>query len=385
MKNLAVAFVVILTAACGGPKQFGSVCDDPNAPDACNQACDPTPGAGASCPNGFYCSEDGRCDAECTQSGGQCGSGYTCTANGRCEMDPQNNPTGPDASCPAVNFTAKAVTPSISLLIDRSGSMAEAIGNTSRYNAIRTSLVDPTNGVITKLQTKAYFGASLYSSDTPCPRLYSVGRALNNRDGIANLINSQNPNGNTPTGPSIDQTVAQFAATPPPAGSPPIIVLATDGLPNECNDSTNTTLGQSKSINAAKAAYAAGIKLFILAVGNGINDAHLQAMANAGAGVQAGQPNAPYYISNTPQDLTTAFNQIIGGVISCDLMINGNVDPAQAAGGTVILNGMSLMYGTDWTLVGGNTIRLLGQACETLKGSANPVVTASFPCGTVIL
>jgi hypothetical protein len=384
MKNLAVAFVVILTAACGGPKTFGSVCDDPSAPDACNQTCDPAPGASSSCPAGFYCSEDGKCDAECTQSGGQCGAGYTCTANGRCEMDATNNPSGPDASCPAVNFTAKAVTPSISLLIDRSGSMAEPIGNTNRYSAIRTSLVDPTNGVITKLQNKAYFGASLYSTDSPCPRLYSVPRAINNAPAIANLINSQAPQGNTPTGPSIDQAVAAFATAPPPPGSPPIIVLATDGLPNECN-SNDTTVGQAKSITAAKAAYAAGIKLFILAVGNGINDAHLQGMANAGAGVQAGQPNAPFYVSNTPQDLTNAFNQIIGGVISCDLMINGNVEPSQAAGGQVVLNGMQLMYGTDWTLVGGNTIRLLGAACDTLKNSTNPVVTASFPCGTVIL
>jgi hypothetical protein len=30
-------------------------------------------------------------------------------------------------------------------------------------------------------------------------------------------------------------------------------------------------------------------------------------------------------------------------------------------------------------------IRLLGQACETLKNSSNPQVQASFPCGSVIL
>src|SRR5688572_3151608 len=231
MKNLVVAFVVVLTAACGGPKQFGSVCDDPSAPDACNQPCDPAPGAAQTCPAGFYCSEDGKCDAECTQTGGQCGSGYVCTANGRCESDGTGpGPNGPDASCPAVNFTAKAVTPSIHLLIDRSGSMNDPIGGTSRYNAVRTSLIDSTNGVITKLQSKAYFGASLYSTDAPCPKLYTVNRNLMNRDNIAGLINSQSPNGNTPTGPSIDQAVATFAAQPPPAGSPPIIVLATDGL-----------------------------------------------------------------------------------------------------------------------------------------------------------
>ena len=384
-KNLAVAFVLALTAAaCGGPKQFGSVCDDPNAPEACNQACDPAPGAAQSCPAGFYCSEDGRCDAECTLGGSQCGDGYQCTANGRCEStDPGPGMTGPDASCPAVNFTAKAVTPSIQLLIDRSGSMDENIGNISRYDAVENALVNATTGVVTKLQGKAYFGASLYSTDAPCPKLYNVGRSINNRDAIAQLINSQSPAGNTPTGGSIDQVVADFAANPPPAGSPPIIVLATDGLPNNCDG--NSTAGQQKAIQAAQASYAAGIRLFILAVGNGIADNHLQAMANAGAGVQAGQPNAPYYVSNTPQDLENAFNQIIGGVLSCELMISGSIDQSQAAGGTVVLNGMTLQYGTDWELSGPSTIKLLGQACETLKGSVNPTVTASFPCGSILL
>ena len=384
MKNLAVAFVVALTAAaCGGPKQFGTVCDDPNAPEACNQSCDPTPGAAQSCPSGFYCSEDGKCDAECTPSGGQCGDGYTCTAEGRCVGDDMPVPTGPDASCPAVNFTAKAVTPSIQLLIDRSGSMDQSIGAVDRYTAVRNALVDPTDGVVTKLQSKAYFGASLYSTDAPCPKLYSVPRALSNRDAIATLINSQSPAGNTPTGGAIDQVVAGFAANPPPAGSPPIIVLATDGLPNNCDG--DSAAGQQKAIQAATASYAAGIRLFVLAVGNGIADNHLQAMANAGAGVQAGQPNAPYYVSNSPADLANAFNQIIGGVLSCELMINGNVDQSQAAGGTVVLNGMTLQYGTDWELATPNTIRLLGQACENLKSSINPVVTASFPCGSILL
>jgi hypothetical protein len=35
--------------------------------------------------------------------------------------------------------------------------------------------------------------------------------------------------------------------------------------------------------------------------------------------------------------------------------------------------------------VGGNTIELIGAACDTLKTSSNPVVDASFPCGSVIL
>ena len=111
----------------------------------------------------------------------------------------------------------------------------------------------------------------------------------------------------------------------------------------------------------------------------------LQAMANAGQGVQANQPNAKYYTANSPAELQMAFQQIIGGVVSCELQINGTVDPGQAAGGSVTLNGMQLTYGTDWTVVNGSTIKLLGAACDTLKSSTNPMVSASFPCGSVIL
>jgi hypothetical protein len=309
-----------------------------------------------------------------------------CTPSQIDQGDPGTG--GPDASvnpgdpeeCANVNFVATPVIPSIELLIDRSGSMNESIGNQTRYQAVRESLVG-TAGVVTELETKAHFGASLYSTDSPCPKLYSVGRAMQNRNSIAQLIDSQQPEGNTPTGPSIEQATAAFLANPPPADSPPVIVLATDGLPNGCNGGN----GEQASINAAAAAFAADIRLFVLAVGNGINDGHLQAVANAGAGVTAGQPNAPFYVANTPADLRAAFDQIISSVVSCELQISATIDESQAAAGTVTVNGVTLTYGTDWELVNGNTIRLLGQACTDLKASANPMVQASFPCGAIIL
>jgi len=285
---------------------------------------------------------------------------------------------GPDASCPAVHFAATQVTPSIQLLIDRSGSMDTTLPgtNTSRYQAMHDALVGST-GVVSQLQNKVYFGASLFSADAPCPKLYSQPRAMANATTIKSLIESQSPNGNTPTAPSIDAVVADFAANPPPMGSPPVIVLATDGLPNSCNANDDTT---AETVTAAGKAYAAGIRVFVLGIA-GVNDSFLQQVAAAGVGMA----NAPYYTANSPAQLQAAFQQIIGGVVSCDLMITGNIDPSQAAGGTVTLDGQTLTYGTDWTLVGGNTIELQGSACDKLKTTANPSVDASFPCGSVIL
>jgi hypothetical protein len=344
------------------------------------------------CPAGFHCSADGKCDALCTQAGNECGEGYACTADGYCVRDGGgSNPPPIDADCPAVHFTATRTTPSIQLLIDRSGSMGNNFADRDpqgsdpvKYTTVRDALVG-TQGVITQLEQQVYFGASLYSDDAPCPKLYTVTRAKGNANAIRTLINSQAPRGNTPTPPSIDAAVAEFMANPPPQGSPPIILLATDGLPNKCGDRNTST--QAQSVAAAANAFARGIRLFVLSVGDTAGTAgHFQALANAGQGVQPGQPNASYFPATTPAELSAAFRTIIGGVLSCDLTLSGQVDAADGQSGIVTLNGMNLTYGTDWTLdPDGLHIHLLGNACNVLKSSQNPTVDATFACGAVIL
>src|SRR5882672_6046303 len=122
MKSALLLTIVVL-AACGGPKTNGSICDNQVPPPAaCMVACDPQPGAGATCPVGYHCSPDGKCDAQCTAGGNECGDGYVCTADGHC-MGTGSGSGTPDANCPAVHFTPMKTTPSIELLLDRSGSM----------------------------------------------------------------------------------------------------------------------------------------------------------------------------------------------------------------------------------------------------------------------
>src|SRR5262249_30175580 len=67
---------VLLAAACG-TKPFESLCKaEVPPPAACNTACNPMPGAQNSCPGGYHCSGDGKCDLQCTTSGNECGNGY---------------------------------------------------------------------------------------------------------------------------------------------------------------------------------------------------------------------------------------------------------------------------------------------------------------------
>jgi hypothetical protein len=255
-----------------------------------------------------------------------------------------------------------------------------------KFTAEQDALVG-TNGVVTQLQGSVFFNASMFPSNV-CPGLYQSanGRKLNNEAAISALLTAHppDPNANTPTSQSIDLAVADFMATPAPKGSPPVIVLATDGIPNDCKNNGGQA-AQDATVTAAANAFSHGIALYLLSVGTKIDDTFKQRLANAGQGVVAGQPDATAYTATDPASLSAAFQSIIGGVLSCDLQLTGQVDPTEGQNGTVTLNNMTLNYGTDWTLdANGLTIHLLGTACTTLKNAQNPTVDATFACGAVI-
>ena len=86
MRVALLWLVVSFAAACGGNTHGKSVCDNTVPPPAaCMTTCNPQPGAANTCPAGYHCTPDGKCDAVCTPTGGECGSGYTCTADGQCD------------------------------------------------------------------------------------------------------------------------------------------------------------------------------------------------------------------------------------------------------------------------------------------------------------
>jgi hypothetical protein len=385
MNRLALVGIALL-AACGN-KYGASICDTIPAPAACMITCDPNPGAPNSCPAGYHCSPDGTCDAQCTPTGGECGDGYQCTDDGRCE----GTGSGMDvdaAPCPAVHLTPMKTTPSIELVLDRSGSMGGTDIAPTRYGAMHTGLTGAT-GAITTTQANVYFGALLFSGDQ-CPLAmagFSTPRALNNATAIDTLIAGHAPGGNTPTADAIALATADFNLNPPPAGSPPIILLATDGEPNSCTGTVEASPTFPQSTGAVAAAFgntgaAGSIRTFIIGLGNPpLNPVYLQAIANAGVNMTG----AMFYSASDPASLVAGFNAIINGVISCDLTITGTVGSGCTSNGTVTLNGTQLMCGTDWTVdANGMTIHLLGQACTNLKTANNPVLDAAFPCGSVI-
>jgi hypothetical protein len=387
--NRFVLGLVLLTAACGGKNGAtggtDSLCTGKNPPAACQTACNPVSGA-ADCPDGFHCAASGKCDAVCTSTGDECGAGNSCTTDGLCQQgtgDP--GPVPIDAACPAIHFTPAKVTPSIELVFDKSQSMNQDFDDQAptgandpvKFDTEKTALVDASKGIVAQLQNSAYFGIQMFPGAS-CQTTFSAPRALGNATAIGQLIGAHGPSGNTPTSTAIDAAVKDFHDNPPPAGSPPIIVLSTDGEPNDCNGNKTT----QPSIDSATAAFNAGIKLFVLTVGNHFPAEFAQALASAGQGGQAG---AKAFSATDPATMAAAFQQIIGGAVSCDLTLDKQVQADKASQGIVTLGGKTLVFGTDWKLdADGKTIHLLGTACTNLKNTGGQV-DATFPCGSVIL
>ncbi len=368
-----------LSAACtlGGQVPADGPCDSPNPAPACAQSCTDDD----DCPSGYFCGADKVCTAECTVGGGECASGEVCDDRGQC-VD--------EASCPSVVVSVTARTPTVQLVIDRSGSMTQGFGGTNRWAAVRAALTGP-SGVVTELESRVLFGGTTYSSDRSgtCPDVESTPmRAFGNRAAIDALL-ARNLLTDTPTGESLRPVIDELIAGRPPDGGAytPVILLATDGMPDTCADvdEDGNVAAQNLSISQTERAYAAGITTYILSVGNQVGDPHLQRVANAGVGQPVATGTAPFYKANDPGQLTAALRAIISGAISCQLDLSSDIADVTLAeqSGIVSLGGMPLVHGTDWRLVDQNTIELLGMACDRFR-EGDVTLSAEFECGTVI-
>jgi von Willebrand factor type A domain len=357
------------------------------------------------CPSGQYCGLSGTCTADCAEGAAQCPSGQVCNVHGKCVSNGGGGAGGDGTGgffgassgsgsgmggdgCADVVVNFEKQIPTVMLLIDQSGSMTAAFGNGNRWEVLYDTLMNANNGIVKTLQNDVRFGLALYTSaggnaGGTCPMLTKVPLALANHPAIDAAYQPQSPQGDTPTGESIDAVAKDLVAYT--EVGPKIIVLATDGEPDTCAV-PNPQMGQPESIKAAQDAYAAGIKTFVISVGAEVSDMHLQDVANAGAGLPiGGADKAPFYKALDPQALVAAFDTIINGVRSCTLKLNGTVDQAGAAAGKVSLDGMLLGYNdpNGWRLTAPDEIELVGTACETIK-MGDHSISVQFPCGIVV-
>jgi len=153
-------------------------------------------------------------------------------------------------------------------------------------------------------------GGSCLVSDYATPDV-PIGLLPATAPAIVNSLNAHGPNGGTPTFPALDgaiQYASGYAAQNP--GRKTIVVLATDGAPNDCNSNVNNVS------QVAQAGYQANpsVQTFVIGVGDTGN---LNQIAQAGGSGQA----LVVSNANAGQEFLAAMNQIRGMALSCEFNI----------------------------------------------------------------
>lgn len=301
-----------------------------------------------------------------------------------------------DDSCAQGQIDVPRVAPKVVLVLDGSCSMSTDYPSSggqsasrcvssegSRWGALRRALLDPNAGVVTRLAGVVEFGLVVFGTQPSCPLTADpITPAINNLAAIEGSIGQAPPGMFTPTGAALDYVYNNLIepVTPDTDMGPQIVVLATDGEPNSCDD-PETNYGPS--VQASQLGMQLGVTTYVISLANAQGEFHdhLQELANLGAGMNAGG-TAKLYEPSTPEELAADLELLIGGAVGCDIALNGDVDPNAACQGQVTLNGQPIACEdpNGWTLIDSRHIRLQGAACDQLMRDMTVALAASFPC-----
>ena len=316
----------------------------------------------------------------------------------------------------------------------------------SRWDILRKELVgplalnpNPTNhSLFNEFQYNIEFALQIYTDDSSsphCPDLTWMPPATGQYFALHSEYTRHQPSGSTPTREAITDSIDKMlqlghvghAIGPDSLKHPVIFLLATDGKPHPClrrapTCNTAPALGQLPVLPLPGApckcghrpeqmppgcanvqdpdfdgveaeierAYSLGIQTFVIELagpGDQQRTQHLKRVANIGSGLPSDSP-MPLNYFNPLRDaaLHAALRAIIGGAVTCEIKLDGQVVSPNPCEGTMILNGQTLLCNdpNGWTLTTPSTVTVHGAACDTLqRGGA--LVDVEFPCGGVIL
>ena len=341
-----------------------------------------------------------------------------------------------DVCASAIVQTAKNM-PTIVFVIDGSGSMCAPFGMSTRWQALRSALLDPKTGFIYRLQSSVYFGATLYDGtidaslsldatsliqNPPCALLGGVlgGKnmgmcpqlleAMPPKLSNAQAIDMVYPNielgGSTPTDRALDHVMKaliagrQVQGPDDPTRGPVYVILATDGAPNDiCVNGTggDGSAQRQAVIAAVDRGAAAGITTWVISLADGDPglQMHLDEVARHG---EPKNPAAHTFSPSNPDELLMTLAQLLGGAVGCHISLNGTVVVGQECLGTVEQNavalpccerspagafscaGASTTAPNGWYLNDPRSIELVGDACAKFLLGSGSVLSARFPC-----
>ena len=382
--SLVLGFLLV---ACGGNPGAGNGDGGTSTPDGgsladsgptlCSTAA--TCGGGVCNPSTQECTTNLPCSTH-----GDCGTGGHCvegvcepnTTGGTCEMD-MSCPDGESCvggfcGCEGAAFAAEPIIPNMMIVLDRSGSMDKGnFGGKSKWEVASDAL----SQILTDYGPRVNFGLVLYSGDGDCgPGNVDVDVAAGSAMDVNMAIGNATPDGNTPIGDTLDALVGYsgLAST----DHPNYILLLTDG--------EETCDGDGKAAVETLAAQTPEVKTFVVGFGGNVDEAALNDMATAGGTALSG--TTKYYQADDAQQLTDAFDSIVGSVLSCSYALSGN--PTNLDDLYVYFDGApvdrDMTQGDGWDYdTASMQITFYGPACDALKSGSVTDLAIVYGCPIV--
>jgi hypothetical protein len=265
------------------------------------------------------------------------------------------------------------------VLLDKSKSMEQ--------NSKWTQAVSALDGVAASLFDDLRLGLALFPAvDGDSCEAPSLELAMGDHTEaqITASYGNAAPGGFTPTALALTTARTQGwvndPSDPDDATRSKNVLLVTDGKPN-CTLPDELDTDAQPAIDAAAAFEAAGVPVFVVGFGDGVDATILNDIAEAGGTDNPADAQNRYFQANNAAELEDALLAIGNLVVDCTLQLQDV--PADSTRIYVVVGGTAIVRDDADGFVytsGTNSVTLQGAACDALKNSTSPQIEVIFGC-----
>ncbi|MHB8876238.1 MAG: vWA domain-containing protein [Myxococcaceae bacterium] len=266
-----------------------------------------------------FCAPKCTSDSQCLPTE-RCSSAGGCVLKGACVVDadcPSGQSCGPDGHCSSADagpvscggelFKSTKVQANFLIVLDRSASMEEMAGNSSKWWAASQAV----QSVTSQNDQAIRFGLALYPGISGTARCQTGSVVVPVGDSKAAAVKAMLPADAVGNSTPI-ATALQVAAAAPEltdATRANFVLLVTDGQEN-CGGNPTIPVQQM---------FSRGIKTYVVGFGSAVNAAGLAQLATVGGTARVG--GVKYYQADDPATLNAAMGAIAAGAMGCDFAL----------------------------------------------------------------
>lgn len=299
-------------------------------------------------------------------------------------------------SCAKATLESKVKPVDLIIMFDRSSSMLDGVGTTTRWAIATEAMQGFVKTVSTMKASLSFFGSGVKREEVCDPSSYLVPRIPltslpDHANEFATVFTSTRPFGSTPTAAALEGALLQARAIEDKGVERPVIIFVTDGLPEGCGTEKDDI---ANAVAISDQARARAIPMFIVGVGPNLHN--LQALASDN------QQNLFLIDANAPADLSSSLAKAFDTIredaneSACSL----EVPQRSPSGEAIDANEVNVSFdasspiahddtcegGLGWRYAdggdAGRRIVLCPSTCEAVRGGQP--VTLTFGCATVL-